>query len=145
MTTALLPPTSAKGPSAQVRRVADTLLADQATAGAHVAELVESLDTDIWARALPWVALLARETRALVGGLAELRGVSVPSATAFETPEAVPPVVWAREIGLTQRLVLAAIRDIEQEAPALESLALLAGAARRIRSALSTLASISAA
>jgi hypothetical protein len=123
-----------------VRRLADRLLDDQAAAGVYTAELVERADTECWTAALPWVASLAAEGRALAGELARLRAVSVPAAATFAAPETVPPVVWAREIGVTQRLVLVALREIEHAAPGPDTVAVLTGAAQRVRSVVRGLA-----
>lgn len=108
-----------------VRRLADELLAAHEEAGACVAALVDESSV-LWEAAQPWVARLVAEARRTVHRLAclEARADSDVSSRAAMTGS-VPPVVWARQVGVVQRGMWRAVRKLEGEETAGQEAAVL--------------------
>ncbi|HWH32520.1 MAG TPA: hypothetical protein VNU01_07595 [Egibacteraceae bacterium] len=114
------------GEPAQAAELARELLTAQADAGALVAELMER--PDAWLRAEPLVAAVAATARRVAGEVAEDRG-DAGGALCVHGP--VPAVVWAREVGATQRLLRAALRRVTDHGQADRATTVALGAAAR--------------
>ncbi|MDP8971084.1 MAG: hypothetical protein M3N52_11435 [Actinomycetota bacterium] len=142
MSTTLLSSTTNRTPSPDLRRLARALLEDHADAGAHVADLVERADSATWSAAQPWVASLAAQGRRLAGELARLGGTGA-AEQALSGPDA-PRIVWAREIGVSQRMVLQALDAIQPGPDQDQAVSVLIDGARRMHSVVTVLARISA-
>lgn len=94
---------------ADAARLAHDLLAAQADAGALVAELMER--PDAWSQAQPVVAAVAATARRVAG---EVDEGDAPTGGALWAHGSVPAVVWAREVGVTQRLLRRALRRVTE-------------------------------
>lgn len=121
-----------------VRRLVDELLASHEEAGACVASLVDE-NSVLWEAAHPWVVRLVAEARGTTDHLACLGGRAAPDGASPAAPTGpVPPVVWARELGVAQRGMWRAVRMLE-ETTAGEQVAVLreaVGRTRRVAAAL---------
>lgn len=94
-----------------VAALARALLAEHARLGAWVAALKPS-DRPTWEAAGPTLAELSAVGRDTAREIAGIRGLSLTVGRALTEADAVPSVVWAREIAVMQRLVYHALRDI---------------------------------
>lgn len=116
-----------------VRRLVDELLAIHDEAGACVAALVDE-NSELWQAAHPWVVRLVAEARQTMHHLACLGGRAAPDgASPVTTIGPVPPVVWARELGVVQRGMWRAVRRLEGAATAGQQVAVLRDAVGRTR------------
>lgn len=116
-----------------VRRLVDELLATHEEVGACVAALVDE-NSVRWEAAQPWVVRLVAEARQAMEHLAYVGGGKAPDGgSPVATVEPVPPVVWARELGVVQRGVWRAVRRLEGEATAGQQVAVLRDAVGRTR------------
>lgn len=103
-------------PSARpVAALARELLAEHARLGVWVAAL-EPGDRPTWETVAPSLADLSATGRHTAREIAGIRGLSLEVGRAVTEIDAVPPVVWAREIAVMQRLVCHALRDITFDA-----------------------------
>jgi len=91
----------------QTAHIASELLRAQADAGALVAELMER--PDAWLRAEPMVAAVAATARRVADEVAP--GETFTGGTLWARGP-VPAVVWAREVGATQRLLRRVLRQL---------------------------------
>lgn len=117
---------------ATVRGLVDELLAAHADAGDCVAALVDG-DAAEWEAARPWVARLVADGREFARRLARLDGKAGPDDPPLEANDAVPPVVWAREVGAVQRCLRRVVRDLADVAAAGEHAAALRDAVDRTK------------
>lgn len=115
---------------AVVRGLGDELLAEHEDAGDRVAALVDE-NSVMWQAARPWVAQLVTEARQTMRELARLGGREVPGDLSLSALDPVPPVVWARELGVVQRDVCRAVRGLEGEQRAEQQAAVLRAALGR--------------
>lgn len=111
------PAPSTNGASTRsARGLARELLAEHARLGAWVAAL-DPNDGATWETVGPTLAALSavgRHTAREVAGIRS-RGQALEIGPALTEVDAAPPVVWAREIAVMQRLVRHALRDVERD------------------------------